>query len=210
MYSQNNEEEVVAGYFAGRTGRVLDIGANDGVTFSNSRALLLAGWSGVLLEPSPAANAKLFNLYAEMDSVICCSCGIAEQIGTRTLHQSGVYNNEGDISGLLSCIDPAEKARWGEQVSFTEVDAFFLTFGEFQSKIATDHGIQTFEFITIDAEGYDWIILQQIDLNQVGCQCLCIEHNSKPDLIAAFEGYCRDRYGMREISRNLENIIFAR
>ena len=65
-----------------------------------------------------------------------------------------------------------------------------------------------FDFISIDAEGNDWKILKQIDLNAFGCRCLCIEHNGDDQLRRIFAGYCAT-YDLREIHRNRENIIFA-
>jgi FkbM family methyltransferase len=50
MYSQNDEEEFLVKHFAGRTGKLLDIGAFDGMTMSNTRRLLELGWQGVLVE----------------------------------------------------------------------------------------------------------------------------------------------------------------
>ena len=41
MYSQNQEEQIILDYFNDvKVGHVLDIGANDGKTFSNSLALI--------------------------------------------------------------------------------------------------------------------------------------------------------------------------
>ena len=40
MYSQNQEEEVIVSYFGNKIGNLIDIGAYDGITFSNSRKLL--------------------------------------------------------------------------------------------------------------------------------------------------------------------------
>lgn len=51
MYSQNDEEAIIMRYFANRTGRLLDIGAADGMTNSNSLALIERGWRAVLVEP---------------------------------------------------------------------------------------------------------------------------------------------------------------
>jgi len=55
-YSQNNEQQVILDYFGEHyIGTFLDLGCNDGQTFSNTRALALNGWSGVLVDAS--ANA---------------------------------------------------------------------------------------------------------------------------------------------------------
>lgn len=39
----------------------------------------------------------------------------------------------------------------------------------------------TFNFISIDCEGADWEVLQQINLTEVGCQMLCVEVNGEDD-----------------------------
>lgn len=64
MYSQNLEEKFVLKY-AGDQGRFLDVGANDGVHLSNTRALAERGWTGVLVEPSPYWLPKLIANYPD-------------------------------------------------------------------------------------------------------------------------------------------------
>ena len=62
-YSQSGQDAFVLSYFNNkRNGVFIDIGANDGETFSNSRQLILDGWNAVLVEPSPKAFAKLNKL----------------------------------------------------------------------------------------------------------------------------------------------------
>ncbi len=61
-YTQNNEEQIFIDYFKNQNPSelcVLDIGANDGKTFSNSLRLIELGWSAILIEPSP--KEKLTN-----------------------------------------------------------------------------------------------------------------------------------------------------
>jgi len=208
-YSQNNEEEVIRNYFAGRTGRLLDIGANDGVTFSNSFALLQAGWTGMLIEPSLKASTRLKELYkGNTKGIECFNFGIAETTGFFEFHESGPFDHQGADIGLLSTLEIAETGRWGSRVAYETGNAWFMSFSDFLAACC-ERNIRKFEFISIDAEGYDWRILQQIDLNEVGCKCLCIEHNGKEDLLALFRGHCR-LFGLQQLSINAENIIFGR
>lgn len=65
MFTQYDEEPVILEYLKGRTGRFLDVGAADGVTFSNTRALYLAGWKGTVVEPNPCMAAKLLATYGD-------------------------------------------------------------------------------------------------------------------------------------------------
>lgn len=67
-YSQYDEEHILDFFFKKKKdGFVVDIGAADGVSNSNSRKLILDGWSGLLVEPNPNNYNKLVNLYNEND-----------------------------------------------------------------------------------------------------------------------------------------------
>ena len=44
MRSQNNEEALVKQYFGTKHGTFIDIGANDGITLSNTYAAAQRGW----------------------------------------------------------------------------------------------------------------------------------------------------------------------
>ena len=67
-YSQSGEENAIlaAVMDKGYPCTFLDIGAFDGVTYSNTRALALAGWKGVLVEPSPRNFAALRENYKDI------------------------------------------------------------------------------------------------------------------------------------------------
>src|SRR5215831_897933 len=59
-YSQYGQALLLQQLIADDTPTVLvDIGANDGICGSNSRALIEKGWGGVLLEPLPRPFEKL-------------------------------------------------------------------------------------------------------------------------------------------------------
>jgi len=62
-YSQRGEQGVILEQLPVNRGRFIDIGANDGRTFSNTRALAELGWSGLHFEPDPRAAAVLRKLY---------------------------------------------------------------------------------------------------------------------------------------------------
>ena len=78
MYSQTDEEEHIVKYFEGVTGKFLDIGAYNGVTFSNTRRLAELGWSGTCVEPSIKPFWDLMNLYRENEKIVICNCVISD------------------------------------------------------------------------------------------------------------------------------------
>lgn len=196
MYSQNNEEQVILDYFKDFSGSLLDIGANDGVTFSNSLALIERGWYASLVEPSPSAFSKLSQLHSDNPKVKVYQFAIGATTEDVVLHVNDPHIPNDD--SLLATTKASEMNRWGA-LKFNETKVEQYTFKDaFEG--------QKFDFITIDAEGVDIEILQQINLAEVGCKLLCVEHNGKK--IEEYRDYCA-KYGMKEISINAENIIMA-
>ena len=53
QFSQEGEDDWIASYFGAYVGTFLDLGANDGESNSNTRALALRGWGGLCVEASP-------------------------------------------------------------------------------------------------------------------------------------------------------------
>jgi len=211
MYTQNNEELIIGEYFSDHLKDslfLLDIGANDGETFSNSRQLILDGWNAVLVEPSQKALYRLKNLYGGNPRVKIKDLAISQETGKIILHESGSWNSDESDVALLSSVKKSELERWGDRVSFTKIQVNSYTFGDF----IREEKLQDikFKFITIDAEGLDWDILEQIDLTQIGCDCLCIEWNSIDDLYVKIKDFCEKKHGMREHLKNRDNLIFVR
>jgi FkbM family methyltransferase len=203
-YAQNKEDLIVLDYFKGFKGKLLDVGANDGVTFSNSCLLIQQGWEAVLLEPSEVACDKLRSSYGCSTNVLICYWGLASEEGTRAFYESANHVEGGSDVALVSTLYTEEVIKW-PKVKFKKTEALFTTFKQAQD---TYHTFDRFDFISIDAEGSDWEILQQINLKEVGCKCLCIEYNSKPILHGLYTNYVK-KYGMKQIHINAENVIYA-
>ena len=67
----------------------------------------------------------------------------------------------------------------------------------------------TYNLISIDAEGMDWDILQQMDLTTLECKCLVIEHGGDIGTKLRMIGYCHS-HGMKELAETPENFIFVK
>ncbi len=222
-HSQNGEQRIILDYFGDSRGTVLDIGANDGVTFSNSRALIELGWSAVLVEPAEIAYGKLVQLYLEQmqdapgaPEVEVVNAAITTQDGPIDFYDSGTHLKKGDTS-LLSTTRPKELARWkGSGEQFTKTTVRGITFatllkecGVFINRDPTMTATNQarFDMISIDAEGADYDILTQIDLTAVGCRMLCVEYNHEGQ--GRFTAYA-EKHGMKLKWRCVENLIFTR
>ncbi len=197
-YSQNNEQDIILQYFGSRKGFFLDIGANDGQTLSNTYALQLQEWKGVLIEPSEEA----FNRIKVRYGVQKFNVAIGTEDGHCTFHEMGNHLNAGDVS-LLSTIKKTELKRW-PGVEFKERMTEVWTY-----KTLLKHSpLKFFDFISIDAEGVDYEILEQIDLKYT--DMVCIEHNSNADLFQLIKEYCNKAGLTKKLLNNLENVIWAK
>jgi len=200
MHSQNKEEEYILKYFEGKTGTFLSLGENDGTTFSNVRALALLGWSGVCVEPSPRAFQKLKNLYDGNKNIFCYQVAIADHNGKGMLQESGPLCSAADVA-LVSTFHQSEMDRFKRTVTYEPVEVKTFRWKTFLNRLK----FKKFDFISIDCEGNDLCILQQIDLTDT--QCICLEWNSKPELKTAFEKYLG---GFKLIYTSGENLIYGR
>lgn len=198
MYSQNNEEQVILDYFGNKVGNLLDIGANDGITLSNSRKLIELGWGAELIEPAEIPYNKLKELYKENKKVKLHNIAISDFNGEMTFYNSGEHLGKGD-SDLLSTLSISDKQKWESKTEYKETKVKSLRWIDFNYW-------QLYDFINIDAEGYDLSILKQIDLIELGCSCLCIEHNGHQynDIMRELK-----KYNMKTLLVNNENLIVA-
>lgn len=200
MYSQNNEEQIILEYFKDFKGHLLDIGANDGITLSNSRKLIELGWTGDLIEPSPKAFEKLKKLYSRKKKTKVHNVAIADSSETMTFYVSGEHLGKGDTD-LLSTLSLKDKQKWETTTEYKIIEVQALTFKDFNTLNTK------FDFINIDVEGYDVQVLKQLELNELECKCLCIEHNGT--YLNAINAEM-SKYNFKVIAQNLENIIYAK
>jgi FkbM family methyltransferase len=202
-YSQNNEDLIVQQLFGSFKGRLLEIGANNGTMLSNSKLLIENDWKAILIEPS-STFAELQLLHKDNPNIICHNIGIGERDEIVTFYESGAHVPAGDDQALVSSVNYDETIRWRQSgVQFEEKKVQLLSWNSFLYSTFIDK----FDFISIDVEGLEWSILQQIDLDDIGCKVLCIEYNGDRELFKKFSEYCK---GFRLVDCNNENLIFSR
>src|SRR5690606_4215569 len=200
MYSQNAEEKIILDYFGSETGTFIDIGANDGVTFSNTRALAERGWRGVLVEPSPQAFAKLKDLYNGHKGFYTYPYAISDHNGKAMLQESGPLCSAADV-GLVSTFHAEEKARFSKSVRYSPIEVKTFRWKTFLNRLS----VKEFDFVSMDCEGDELNILPQMDLTAT--RMICIEWNGKQDLKTEYEKYLD---GFNLIYTSAENLIYAR
>ncbi len=196
MFSQRDEETYILDHFKGSTGTFLDLGAYDGVMFSNTRQLALNGWRGVCVEPSPTVLPKLLELYKDSDKIKVLPYAVGD-----TTEQKTFYDSNGDA---VSSLDTKHVKVWekGSNVKFSPVQVECLTVSDLLDKIGFD-----FDFINIDTEGISFYILKQLPFDKLSkLQMICVEYDGKDGDIAEYV----KQYGFSVLHKTSENLLLVK
>jgi len=201
-HSQNKEAHFIINYFKGYTGTLFDIGANDGITFSNSYDLININWDAHLFEPS-SVYSKLLQLHGEKSHVRLNNFGLSDKCETLKFWESEAHVPNGNDYGLVSTTVFEETKRWPD-VKFHEKEIMLTAFNDYWGYI----GKPVIDFISLDVEGMEMQILRSIDLAEIGCKCLCLEWNGNRDVLIEAVQICNANY-MKLTHQNAENLIFT-
>jgi FkbM family methyltransferase len=154
--------EVVA-YFKGKkNGYYVDVGANDGVYFSNTHLLEKTyGWKGICVEPLPDTYARLVKNRPKAQ----CVCVAAYD-------QSGLTKKfcvANLLSGIVDHIDCHMEAK---NQPIIEVQTRTLT------EILDEYKAPSFiEYLSVDTEGSELEVLKSIDFSRYRFGMIHLEHN---------------------------------
>jgi FkbM family methyltransferase len=202
-FSQNDEEKYVLDFFGNHVGSFLDIGANDGITLSNSYALVQKGWRGVLVEASKKAFDRLVENLGNNTNIVLMPYAIGAENGIVPFYESGELLGQGDVA-LVSSVKKEELERWKPlNMPFTKMDIPMMRF----DKLIESAGVSKFDFITMDIEGAELDVLPQMDFDKMETKMLIVEFNGKQQ-----EKYDEIilPYGFKLIHKNGENLLYTR
>lgn len=200
MFSQNDEERIILEYFGNFKGVFAEIGANDGITFSNTYALAEMGWAGVCIEPSPKAFKKLSELYKDRGNIDLYNVALGAKTETVILSESSSLESENDI-GLVSTLKDSEKERFKDVVTYGDVEVQCWNWELFMHITP----LTDFNFISMDIEGSELDVLPHMDLSKT--RLICLEWNLKEELKTEYEKYLS---GFSLIHTTPENLIYGR
>lgn len=207
-YGQNKEDEFIrimmdSIYGAEFKGSILDLGANDGITLSNSRHFIENGWQGYLVEAGRTPFDRLMKNI--LPNTVAINCAIGNHDGKFKFFESNNLLDKDDV-GLVSSLLVDETYRWvNAGVGYSEYDVDCYTWNTFLDKFHLQS--QNFDIISIDIEGMDYDVLSQMNLEELGCKVLCVEFNGKE--IQKYIDYAK-KYELTLASQNPENLIFIK
>lgn len=155
--------------------RVLDIGAHDGVTYSNSRALIESGWGATLVEPSPTPFLKLMDLYRGNDAVKLVHAAVAASPGYKRVQE--MHDSRGSY---YTTFEESQRREFANSCDWQKIHVALITLDDLFETCPGPYGM-----ISLDVEGWNPQIFNWLAplLDKLVTQVACIEHQGKIDLI---------------------------
>jgi FkbM family methyltransferase len=190
-YSQYGEQALIMDYFEkypNSSRYCVDVGAFDGVTGSNSRALFLSGWNGLVVEPDPRTFARVSSLYEDRPDVFCLRRALSDRFGIRWMQFcKGPRGTPREIEWQYAQVNTFSRlfaksyvADHNYQYRTSLVRVTTLTRALRWARAPLDIG-----FMSIDCEGEDLAVLKGLDLTTYRPRLICVECNDETRKIYA-------------------------
>lgn len=163
---------IVERLFPGETkGTFVDIGANDGIAYSNTYVLEKLGWDGLAVEPIPSVYERLVR-NRRCTTVHGC---VAPRSGRERFRVVTGYPEM--LSGLVGEYDPRHLERIDRELrshggEYTDIDVSCYNFNE----LMDGNGIVHVDYLSIDVEGAEYEILDSIDFDRTHVSVIGVEN----------------------------------
>jgi FkbM family methyltransferase len=193
-YAQLAQDEVIEAYFLQNPPRhrfFVEVGAFDGVHFSNARRLHETyGWSGLCVEPVAENFEKLTRNYRG-SNVICELAAVSPQEGQVEMYVSS-FQGCPDWGSDLASMSDRRSELWLRpyQLKWTTQKVAAKTL----ARILSEHQVQGVGLLSIDAENHDLEVLQSLDTKQHRPQLIVVEYGGQRKGI--LEWARRESYGV--------------
>jgi len=189
-YSQTNQDKYLDTeiFKLKENGFFLDIGAHDGITFSNTYFFEKnRKWKGICIEPLP----NIFKELKKNRSCLVVNACISNENKTEEFLKIEGYSEM--LSGLsknynkehLGRIDK-ELKEYGGKKEIINVECYNINY------LLEKYHVKTIDYCSIDVEGSEFTILKTIDFNKFDIRVLTVENNYKdiePKLFMESKGY---------------------
>lgn len=152
--------EILKTYFGYKIdGVFIEVGACDGVSWSNTYGLYRAGWSGYMFEPDPNTYKECIQNLKPYPKVSVFQLAVGKDTGSITLHLGG----RGASTTSQDFLNSAKIGGWDAQfITTTEVGLVTLN----DIMISMGLGVGDVDVISIDTEGNEPDVLLGFDIQK--------------------------------------------
>jgi FkbM family methyltransferase len=188
----------------------IEVGAYDGVSFSNTSCLAAAGWSGLLIEPVPEYAARCRTHYADNPRIEVLECAVGDVEGRLDLHLADALSTANaslfDEYGLLPWSRRHVDSTSTVSVAQQRLDAILD---------ARDIPVE-FDLLVVDVEGFESRVFAGFDLYRWQPAMIIVElADTHPDLTATRQSDAKLSRVIREagydiVFKDMVNTVFVR
>lgn len=174
-YAQFGEDLQLLDFFGNQSpGYYVEVGANDGISGSNTALLEKLGWKGILVEPNPDLIPLIQD--SRTNSQILWGAAVApEKVGTIEFYQ--VVGGPPGLHGLSTTVQ--------DETAFSRINDYGGTLKPIHVTAKTLDDIlleyqapQNFQLLSIDVEGAELDVLKGFSLDRYQPRVILLEDNS--------------------------------
>lgn len=183
FFSQDGQDKFVANLFKHkRDGFFVDVGAYDGIYYSNTAYFEKElGWGGVCVEPNPTVFKKL-SANRNCTSLNYC---ISEEKGMLQFLSVAGYGEM--LSGLVNFFDQNHHDRIDNIIAEHGGNKILIDIPSLPMKdIFAQQSISQIDYFNIDVEGGEMSVLNSIDFSKVTIKIFTIENNYRTKQVRNF------------------------
>lgn len=151
-----------------KPGFLVEVGAFDAITYSNSSGLLEKGWSGILIEPVPEFAEKCRKRYFNNTKVRIVEKAISNKIGMQRLDSAGPLSTLS--SELISEYRTLEWSRPSTTNDWFEVETITL-----DETLKIEGVSPNFELLIVDVEGFESEVFEGFTLEHWKPKMIVVE-----------------------------------
>ena len=161
-YSQFDEDIFLTEFFKKKKkGKFVDLGAFHPIRYNNTYLLYREGWNGTNIDLNPT-SIDMFNIVRSRDNNKCALIS-----NERNKKETVYFEHNFSAGNSINLINDPQKILTKEKI---------MTSSTFNDLVQ-----HKFDFLNIDLEGHDYIVLKTIDLKYYQPDLICVEilENSK-------------------------------
>lgn len=204
-YSQKEEEKYILEAVGSSVGVFLDIGADDGISFSNVLALVERGWSGVFVEPNFLRFGRLLERHGGKLKLQLVQALVGVERRLRPFWS---------CDDVVSTTEEEHHKRWSGAGSGFGPAAGKVEFHHdyYASQVTVRELMDTFpqlkvvDVVSIDTEGTSADIFFWFPFDICRPRVICVEHDNQESRLEEFARHL----GYEVVYRNVENLLFVR
>jgi len=167
FYSQYAEDVLLDRIFGDHKGNCVEVGANDGVKFSNTKHFEELGWQCILVEPTPNLCAAI----RQARVGLLFECAASSHEGTMDFYVVEGHDLYSSLEAHATMF--ASPAHQNARVNIIPVQVRRL------DSIITESGVNAIDFISIDVEGHELAVLEGFTIDRWKPKLVLVEDASE-------------------------------